>query len=366
MDVKLPGAATLRIPGDGWVLGDCFETGQTRGALLDAYHLLIEGEVEITGVGAELRTVRAGKRTLVGSRSAFDAGLVNANLAAAIAARRRWVESLKPATPALRKAFSQMKTMVYAPQGQFQRRFTTPDRWPHRGMWLWDSAFHAIGYRHLDAGLAREILEAVFDGQREDGFVPIRSDPHWSHDRFTQPPVLALAAKLVLESEPNPEWLARVYPKLAAYVKWDIANRDSDGSGLVEWLIEEQVNCRSGESGMDNSTRFDSARVMDATDFNSFLAHECEILATFARQLGRDAEAQEWSAHHARLCRLIEARLWNEKQRFYTDHDSEVLASAGFLPLLCGFPGARGMFARAIAQSGHLRHAVAGAVGGGE
>jgi putative isomerase len=355
-DIKLPGEGRLLLPGPPTrcvLTGDCFQTESARGALLDAYHLLIEGPVTVSGLGAQLRGLQQGGRTLVGSRYGFDASLFNADLDGAIAGRLAWLRAQKlPARPMLAAALSQMKTMVYAPEGQIKRRFTTPDRWPHRGMWLWDSAFHAIGYRHVDAALAREILSAVFDGQADDGFVPIRSEPHSSHPRFTQPPLLALAAKLVLETDDDRDWLEWIYPRLCRYVAWDLANRDSDGSGLLEWLIEDNVNCRSGESGMDNSTRFDSARLMDATDFNSLIAHECEILAGFAGRLGLPAEEKQWADRHANLCRLIEQRLWNDTLNFYLDDGSAVLASAGFLPLVCGAASP----ARAAALREHLRN----------
>ena len=158
----------------------------------------------------------------------------------------------------------------------------------------------------------------------------------------TQPPVLALGVHLVNAVDPRPEWIAAVYPKLCAYIEWDLAHRDSDGQGLVEWAIEADPNCRSGESGMDNSSRFDTANQLDAVDFNSFLALECWILADFARQLGREAEAAHWEGRHHHLCRLINERLWSQEAEFYLDYDilrgkpSPVLASTGFLPLICG------------------------------
>jgi neutral trehalase len=121
-----------------------------------------------------------------------------------------------------------------------------------------------------------------------------------------------------------------------------MTHRDLDGAGLVEWKIGGDPLCRSGESGMDNSPRFDAATRMDAVDFNSFLALECEILAGFAASLDRRADAAKWKDKHARLCRLIDDRLWSKKDRFFVDYDIErkahspVLASSGFLPLICG------------------------------
>jgi putative isomerase len=360
LDIKLPGEGHLHFsdqaPLSAVLAGDFFELsfagGSTvRAVFLDTYHLLIEGACQITHIDRDLAVLQEGRRLLVGTRTHFDPSLVAAGFEAALQARRGWLASIPlPAglvsdrARLVGRALSQIKTMVYAPEGRIHRRYTTPDRWPHRGMWLWDSAFHAIGLRHIDVDLAREILEAVLDGQQPDGRLPLRTDPDACDPEFTQPPVLALAARLVDELRPDPTWIERLYPRLAAYVRWDLANRDSDGAGLVEWAIEGDVNCRSGESGMDNSPRFDAATRLDAVDFNAFLALECETLAGFARQTGREEEALTWEQTRQRLAERINARLWDEQAGFYLDYDiqggcrSPVLAASGFLPLIAGVP----------------------------
>jgi glycogen debranching enzyme len=266
----------------------------------------------------------------------------------AIEARLQWIKSLnlpgnlsEQTRRTLTKMLSIMKTQVYSAQGSIKHRWTTPDRWPHRSMWLWDSVFHSIGWRHVDPMLAAEAIHAVLDTQQRDGFIAHIMNPH-SISEITQPPVLALGVKLVHEFLGDGEWVDSLYPKLCDYVKWDLAHRDRDGNGLVEWAIEGDPHCRSGESGMDNSPRFDSATLLDAVDFNSFLALECEVLAGFANRLGKPEEAKEWNSMHQRLCQLIREKLWSEEHRFFVDYDIEkqayspVLASSGFLPLICG------------------------------
>lgn len=356
LDIKLPGQGRVAFDeepsGLAQIGGDWFvRSPRTCGAFVDAYHLLIEGPCRLESGANGLRWMQEGTRTLVGSAAHFSPEHIRTDPDHLIGERQKWLASREVAeglsaaeTHCLYKALSQMKTMIYSPEGRLTRRFSTPDRWPHRAMWLWDSAFHAIGMRHVDIELARDILRVVLEAQHDSGFVPHCITPEGSVSENTQPPVLALATHLLQETSPDRDWLAQMYPLLSGYVRWDLDNRDSDGTGLVEWRIEGDPNCRSGESGMDNSPRFDNATQLDATDFNAFVAHECELLAQFAEQLGKSDEAARWRREHRRLCELIDSRLWNDRLGFYVDYDvdkgaqSPALASAGFMPLVCGAP----------------------------
>jgi len=343
--------------GDVLIAGDFFQFrgahAETRGVFLDARHILIEGPCDVAGEGQKISSRRKGDRLLLGGASHFKPEWVDADLDAVVAARGHWL--LSRTLPAdgsdatrrtLLRAFSVMKTQVYSPDGRIHHRWTTPDRWPHKDMWLWDTAFHAIGWRHVDPALAREMIDGMFDLQRDDGFLTYRGSGAGSAsylgEKLTQPPLLALAVSLVEETAPDAEWLERLYPKLCGYIEWALQHRDTDGGGLAEWYIEEDVNCRSGESGMDNSPRFDSAEPLDAVDFNAYLASECRILAEFAEKLGRGADGRKWKKRHETLCHLINARLWSDEHHFYGDYNprsgklTPVLSSAGFMPLLCG------------------------------
>jgi hypothetical protein len=303
LDIKLPATARLRFPQvtttENSITGDTFRLGATvRGVFLDTYHLLIEGPCQVLDADpARLAVITEGNRTLLAPRAHLDPAKIQADMSTALQARTQWLDAqslpagLSPAAQRTTlKALSIMKTQVYTPSGPIRHLWTTPDRWPHRKMWLWDSVFHAIGWRHLDVQVARAAISAVLDTQAPDGFIAHMMSPEGS-SVITQPPVLALGAKLVYDTAPDYAWLAEIYPKLCAYVKWDMAHRDSDGAGLLEWAIEGNPHCRSGESGMDNSSRFDAATQMDAVDFNAFLARECELLAEFAALLGLPQEA---------------------------------------------------------------------------
>ncbi|MFA6816511.1 MAG: trehalase family glycosidase [Lentisphaeria bacterium] len=327
--------------------GDFFHIGETKGAFVDTWHLLLEGDVDIE-IGKSVKMLCANNRILIGAKDHFRPELLSEKLDEVISKRRRSLEKFPMPTKlpvdtehTLWKAYSQLRTQFCTPEGIIKKLWTTPDRWPHRQMWLWDSVFHAAGIRHLDIKAAREILSAVLECSSKNGFIPLDANPY-NTSQLTQPPLLAFGVKLVQETESNIKWLRECYPFLKAYIEWDLKNRDSDNSGLVEWYIQEHENCRSGESGMDNSPRFDAATQLKATDFNAFLSMECEILAGFAEELGFSDDVVLWKERHEKLNQLINKKLWNDKEKFYFDYDMnqnkmcKVMANSGFMPLICG------------------------------
>lgn len=355
LKVVRPGKATIRcgeaVTGAVQITSDTFlvetESGLVRGALVDAHHILLEGAFTIADADDTLQTATKGSKTLLGVRKYFDIRLLELNLTSIVAKRHEWILSqrLPAGLPVarqrtLRKALSVMKGQVNSPEGLIHHRWTTPDRWPHRDLWLWDSVFHALGWRHLDKQVARDALQAVFDGQHSDGCIPHQLSPVKSSN-VTQPPLLAFGVQQVMGSAPDVSWLRDCYPKLARYLAWDFKQRMGEDE-LAHWFIDTDPLSRSGESGMDNSPRFDGATRLYAVDFNAFLSLECAVMAEFARTLKLDEDAATWQRKHEVLNRTINALLWNEEAGFYFDYDpatkkqTGVFAVSGFLPLLCG------------------------------
>ncbi|MFI8346346.1 MGH1-like glycoside hydrolase domain-containing protein [Streptomyces sp. NPDC085596] len=168
---------------------------------------------------------------------------------------------------------------------------TVPSRslYPHQ--WSWDSAFIAIGLRHLSPLRAQTELETLLAAQWGDGRVPhivfspsVPLDAYFPSPDFwrsstagrpvgaprtvqtsgiVQPPVHALAAWLVHRADPALSrargFLTRVYPRLAAWHRYLLHRRDLGGGGLVSVV-------HPWEQGMDNSPCWDAplARVTPA------------------------------------------------------------------------------------------------------
>lgn len=170
-------------------------------------------------------------------------------------------------------------------------RSTVPSRslYPHQ--WSWDSAFIAIGLRHVAPLRAQTELETLLSAQWADGRVPhivfnpsVPLDAYFPSPDFwrsatagraagaprtvqtsgiVQPPVHALAAWLVHRADPGlsraRSFLSRVYPRLAAWHRYLLHRRDLGGGGLVSVV-------HPWEQGMDNSPCWDAplARIAPA------------------------------------------------------------------------------------------------------
>ena len=254
-------------------------------------------------------------------------------------------EALCPRDEALRltflKTLSIMKSQVYTADGQFNQRWTTPNRLPHRWLWLWDSVFHSIGNVILDETLPKDTLLSVLDVQKPDGFVPHLARPNFTSD-ITQPPLLAWGALKIYEKTKDIDFLAQVLPKLKMYLEWDIANRMSPETGLFRWHVNtDSAVCRADESGMDNSPRFDGVSVMECIDFSCFMLSEAQAMEKICAALGLEDE-KKWASYAETLKKAINDYLWDEHDGCYYDRVSEsgcfhkVRSIAGFLPLFAG------------------------------
>ncbi len=161
---------------------------------------------------------------------------------------------------------------------------TVPSRslYPHQ--WSWDSAFIAIGLRHLSVRRAQQELESLLAAQWADGRIPhivfnaavphdayFPSPDFWQSSRaghatgaptapetsgIVQPPVHALAAWLVHEADPAESarrgFLHRLYPRLAAWHDY-LHTRRALGDGALVAVVHPW------EPGMDNSPCWDKA-----------------------------------------------------------------------------------------------------------
>ena len=239
----------------------------------------------------------------------------------------------------LKKCASVMKVNTLSAEGEMNQPWSTPDRVPHQHMWLWDSVFHTFGMNPIRPRLAWDYLKSVLDFQRPDGMIPHCMQVDGRVSRISQPPLLAWGVWENYHSLHDRSTLEYALPRLEQYLNWDLTQRDQNGNRLLEWFIEGDVRCRSGESGLDNSPRFDEAILLDAVDFSTFAALDLYALAQIAGMLGQPEKAAHWQPQAEQVSRQVHALLWDEVAGFYFDRRmdgtlSDVRAVTGFLPLL--------------------------------
>ncbi|MER7981449.1 hypothetical protein [Streptomyces sp. NPDC095817] len=167
--------------------------------------------------------------------------------------------------------------------GNWTGTSTVPSRGLYPHQWSWDSAFVAIGLRHLSPLRAQTELETLLGAQWADGRVPhivfnpsVPLDAYFPSPDFwrsstagraagaprtvqtsgiVQPPVHALAVWLVHRADPGlsraRSFLPRMYPRLAAWHRYLLHRRDLGGGGLASVV-------HPWEQGMDNSPCWDA------------------------------------------------------------------------------------------------------------
>lgn len=243
----------------------------------------------------------------------------------------------------LAKCFSIMKSQVYTADGIFKTRWTTPERTPHKKCWLWDSVFHSLGNVYIDSQLAYETLHAILDMQQSEGFIPHMGFPSGDSSDVTQPPLIAWGLYRLYEKTGRRDWVEEFYDGIKGHLEWVMKNRDKNKNGLYEWLVRyDDPTCHCGESGMDNSPRFDIARVMDAIDFSCYMANEMRHMEKLARILDMDEDAEKYASLFVRISKRINEELYDEETGRYYDRDTEsgellkVSTPAGLLPLFAG------------------------------
>ena len=240
------------------------------------------------------------------------------------------------------KCLSVNKVNVYSPQGGITCRSTTPDRLPHKHVWLWDSMFHAMAISSYDTLLAKESILAVLQCQRDDGFIPHMMESKTEVSDITQPQVIAWAALSVYRSDKDKEFLARCAGRIEKFLLWFLKNRDKNGNGLTEWHTDyANTRCRCDESGMDNSPRFDTLETLDAIDSSCFMASDCKALSEIYKELGDSEKSGYYLSLSREISDKINELLWDEEEGIYCDREfsgklTHVSAVTGFLPLFAG------------------------------
>ena len=252
------------------------------------------------------------------------------------------------------------KTLPWAPW-----RGITPSVMGFRGVWNWDSAFHAVGVSRWDAGLAREQILMFLERQQPSGLLPdVVFEDGRIADNFGKPPVMPWAAMTIDRRAPDDGFLRKVYPKFVLYESHWRKNRGGDRHGLFNYDAvdadpDKRLTDAKYESGWDNAVRWDGGIYeVWPVDLNCFMVKLYQALAHMAGRLKLPQDVGRWEKAGTELARLIETRLWDEAAGAYLDFDFgkkkfvDALSPASFMPLYVGVASTAraGMMARIAAS----------------
>ncbi|MBE6382657.1 MAG: hypothetical protein E7049_06560 [Lentisphaerae bacterium] len=220
-----------------------------------------------------------------------------------------------------------------------------------RGVWNWDSAFHAMAIVRWDPDLAREQFLIMEKFQGEDGMLPdvVFEDPAEGVFRgCTKPPVWGWAVWAMDRAAPDDAFLGKAYESLKRYEKFWRTKRFSQDERMFHYdgnsdnpALRRQY-C-GWESGWDDSPRWDGnpAKVLPI-DLNCWMVLYYRSLRDIAARLRLGAESELWEKEAVDLASRVEGRLWDDVDGCYYDWDMEkrgfsrVLSPASFMPLFIG------------------------------
>jgi len=237
------------------------------------------------------------------------------------------------------KSWSVIKVNTHSKEGQIDDFWTTPDRLPHRHMWMWDSAFHAMTIVEFDQEAAKKCFLVMLKQIRKDGMMP-HMVTTTDCSNVTQPCIMSWAAWYVYQKTKDINFLKQCLPYLETYLTYDIKNRDKNNNGLLEWWTDPNnlKCCKCAECGLDNSPRFDFDEEMDAIDFSSYLALDADYLSKIYLELNNKEKANEWKKVRDNVSKNINELMWDEDtgayyDRLFSGKLTKVLTPTSFLPM---------------------------------
>ncbi|HSM72737.1 MAG TPA: trehalase family glycosidase [Anaerolineales bacterium] len=234
-----------------------------------------------------------------------------------------------------------MANNLISPSGYVKYEAMMPTKAFYVGVWLWDSALHAIAFRHIDAELARNQIRVMLAHQLPDGMLPdvvfddgiVTEIDHPIHGLVTKPPILAWSALKIHETDPNVDFLREIYDPLVRCHTWWFDHNADDKDGLV--LYQHPYS-----SGLDDSPLWDHGMPVKSPDINTYLHKQMNALAGIAEMIGKPKDAEAWRQKAKELLARMIENLWDEEAGLfrakYNDTWIPVITPFSLYPLWTG------------------------------
>jgi len=241
----------------------------------------------------------------------------------------RWFDRIPPVAERYRTTYAYawwiMANNLISPLGKVAYEAMAPSKINYIGLWLWDSAMHALAYRHVDPELARNQLRSMLDCQLADGMLPdaiydegvISEISHPFRAEVTKPPILTWTALKLHETDPDIDFLREIYVPLVRWNAWWFSMNDDDVDGLAQYN-------HPYSSGLDDSPLWDGEMPVESPDLNTYLCVQMGSLAMMAEALGMEAESEMWRRRAASIVHRMIEHFWDaESGLFWATHNHE-------------------------------------------
>jgi glycogen debranching enzyme len=256
-----------------------------------------------------------------------------------------WFNRVPPVADQYRRSYAYawwvMAHNLISPLGNVAYEAMTPSKINYVGLWLWDSAMHALAYRHVDPELARNQIRSMLECQLPDGMLPdavydegvVATIDHPISAEVTKPPILAWAALKLHETDPDLDFLQEIYVPLVRWNAWWFSMNDDDVDGLAQYN-------HPYSSGLDDSPLWDYGMPVESPDLNTYLCVQMGSLAMMAEALGMNEEGAMWRRRAAAIVRRMIEDFWDEEAGlFWARHEEQpvpVVTPFNLYPLWTG------------------------------
>jgi glycogen debranching enzyme len=172
-------------------------------------------------------------------------------------------------------------------------------------VWSWDHCFNALALAGGEPDLAWHQFALPFDYQDPAGALPDSVTHSEVLYNYVKPPIhgwaLSLLRQRLTDGLADAD-LEETYLRLERWTGYWLGRRAA-GSPLPHYH-------HGNDSGWDNATTFDAARVVESADLSAFLILQMRELADLAARLGKPDVGPHWQAESHRLQSAMLALLW--------------------------------------------------------
>lgn len=213
-------------------------------------------------------------------------------------------------TPAAELAAYVLWSATVSPAGFLRRPSVLMSKHWMDKVWSWDHCFNALALAGGRPELALDQYLTPFDHQEPRGALPDSVTHSERLFNFVKPPIHGWALQSLrrrLTDDLEVEALTDIYRRLSRWARFWLDGRRVPGRALPHYQ-------HGNDSGWDNATTFDPARVLETADLAAFLSQLLATLAELATELGLPADSDEWSSTADAIQQAMIDQLWDGTQ----------------------------------------------------